>query len=485
MSKYLQHPNALNSSSKRVRIRARVSHHPVSDLTIDTAADVPCISASFIKSHPILQHLPLKPVPAGAIQLNSADGSALEILGYIRFNLTLGDITLPVEALVLPNLGPDKMLLDNSIMNAFGAVLDWCGEQLSFKNSTRKIPAKHKRTNSQVDTDGSAPAQISIVALDPSVGAVPVYLRRKCCIPPEHEMTVDVVTENAPSETTPALIEPRIVIAHDFESSDNVPQAFRRVVVARTVCNWSAVDKSAAVQIGNPSKRHVHLERDTILGYISPVKSVAEKTVSAVNSDQTTFRHKRDELKGAMKKAFTNTTFTPQQCSQVLDLCAKYRNVFSLSPKELGECTIAEADFPLEPGTKPVDRAPYRANPRAQEVIDKCVDQMEKDGIIEQRPSSWGSAVTIVAKADGTPRFCVDYRSTINKSLIRKSWPMPDIESHIDTVGGAKFITVCDIQSAYHQIGVKADEQDKTAFVTHKGKWIFKRLPFGIANAPF
>ena len=67
----------------------------------------------------------------------------------------------------------------------------------------------------------------------------------------------------------------------------------------------------------------------------------------------------------------------------------------------------SQADFPLEPGTKPVDRAPYRANPRAQEVIDKCVDQLEKDGIIEQRPSPWGSAVTIVAKADGTPRFCV------------------------------------------------------------------------------
>ena len=60
----------------------------------------------------------VRQVPAGAIQLNSADGSALEILGYIRFNLTLGEITLPVEALVLPNLGPDKMLLDNSIMNA-------------------------------------------------------------------------------------------------------------------------------------------------------------------------------------------------------------------------------------------------------------------------------------------------------------------------------------------------------------------------------
>ena len=62
---------------------------------------------------------------------------------------------------------------------------------------------------------------------------------------------------------------------------------------------------------------------------------------------------------------------------------------------------------------------------------------------------------------------------------------MPDMESHIDTVAGAKYITVCDIQSAYHQIGVAEAEQEKTAFVTQKGKWIFKRLPFGIANAPF
>ena len=320
----------------------------MSDLTIDTAADVPCISASFIKSHPKLQHLPLKPVPPGAIQLNSADGSALEILGYIRFNLTLGDITLPVEALVLPNLGPDKMLLDNSIMNAFGAVLDWCGEQLSFKNSKRKIPAKHRRPISQTNTNDCAPAQISIVTLDSKGGAVPVYLPKRYCIPPQHEMTVEVVTKNAPHATTPAVIEPRIVTTKDMESFDTIPAAFRRILVARTVCHWSAVDKSAAVQIANPSKRHVHIERDTVLGYITAVKSVPTKAVSAVTSDQTTFRKKRDELKGAMKKAFSNTTFTTQQCSQILDLCAKYRNVFSLS----GAWKMQDSKSRLSPTTR-------------------------------------------------------------------------------------------------------------------------------------
>ena len=111
------------------------------------------------------------------------------------------------------------------------------------------------------------------------------------------------------------------------------------------------------------------------------------------------------------------------------------------------------------------------------------MNQMGKDGIIEQRSSPCGSAVTLVAKSDGSPRFCVDYRFTINTSLVRKSWPMPDMDAHIDTVAGANFITVCDVQSAYHQIRVAEAEQDKTAFVTQNGKWVFKILPFGIANA--
>ena len=89
----------------------------------------------------------------------------------------------------------------------------------------------------------------------------------------------------------------------------------------------------------------------------------------------------------------------------------------------------------------------------------------------------------MVATADGTPRFCVDYRTAINKFLIRETWPMLDTESHIDTVGGAKFITArhtkCLLANNY------SEESHKAAFVTSKGKYVFKVLPFGIANAPW
>ena len=119
-------------------------------------------------------------------------------------------------------------------------------------------------------------------------------------------------------------------------------------------------------------------------------------------------------------------------------------------------------------------------------MIDKCVENMESVGIVEKKPSGWGSLVCIVAKADGSPRFCVDYRTTINKFVVRETWPMLDIESHIDTVGGVNFITVCDVQSAYYwQIPIAKKDCHKTAFVTSKGKYVFKVLPFGIANAPW
>ena len=93
----------------------------------------------------------------------------------------------------------------------------------------------------------------------------------------------------------------------------------------------------------------------------------------------------RRDLQQALQKAFRNTTFSEDQREQLLQLCTRYRSVLSLSPDELGTCTIAEeADFPLEPGTRAVNRAPYRANPRIQEAIDKCVREMENAGIVEQ-----------------------------------------------------------------------------------------------------
>ena len=287
-----------------------------------------------------------------------------------------------------------------------------------------------------------------------------------------------------PEKDTLALIEPRIASIHTL---DDMPQdgIWQSVIIARTVTQWSKVTNSALLQVGNPSDRNIILKPNTIVGTITPVTAISPRTASAVTQNCSESSQARIDLTAALDESFKNTTFDDQQRAQIINLCTEYRSVFTLNQKELGKCTIAEAEFPLQKDTKPVDRHPYRTNPRAQEVIDKCVDDMEEIDIIEKRPSEWGSPVCIVAKADGSPRFCVDYRATINRFLVRETWPMPDIESHIDTVGGANFITVCDVQSAYWQIPIAPKDRHKTAFVTSKGKYVFKVLPFGIANAPW
>ena len=58
------------------------------------------------------------------MSLSAANGSSLEILESIKLSPTLGDITRRIDALDIPSLGPDQILLDNDIMSRFGAILD-------------------------------------------------------------------------------------------------------------------------------------------------------------------------------------------------------------------------------------------------------------------------------------------------------------------------------------------------------------------------
>ena len=50
----------------------------------------------------------------------------------------------------------------------------------------------------------------SVVTVDARVEPVPAFSTNKCSIPPESEMAVQVASDHAPTETTAAIIEPRI-----------------------------------------------------------------------------------------------------------------------------------------------------------------------------------------------------------------------------------------------------------------------------------
>ena len=77
----------------------------------------------------------------------------------------------------------------------------------------------------------------------------------------------------------------------------------------------------------------------------------------------------------------------------------------------------------------------------------------------------------------------VDFKR-LNAVTISDTYPIPDINSTLASLGKAKYFTTLDLTSGFHQIPMKESDIPKTAFSTLNGKYEFLRLPFGLKNAP-
>ena len=108
---------------------------------------------------------------------------------------------------------------------------------------------------------------------------------------------------------------------------------------------------------------------------------------------------------------------------------------------------------------------------------------MQKNSVIKPSESPWESPVVLVRKRDGSLRFCVDYRQ-LNSVTKPDLFPLPRINDLLDQLGKSKYFSILDLKSGYWQIKVHADSQEKTAFITHKGLYEFRVMPFGVTNAP-
>ena len=84
----------------------------------------------------------------------------------------------------------------------------------------------------------------------------------------------------------------------------------------------------------------------------------------------------------------------------------------------------------------PLCQQAYRAPLTKHQLISDCIDDMLSQGIIRPSVSSWASPVTIVPKADGSPRFCIDYRR-LNSVTTPDSYPLPHIADICDLIGGS------------------------------------------------
>ena len=108
---------------------------------------------------------------------------------------------------------------------------------------------------------------------------------------------------------------------------------------------------------------------------------------------------------------------------------------------------------------------------------------MEKIGVIQESCSDWASPPVLIRKKDGTIRWCIDYRR-VNNVTVKDAFPLPSISQCLDQLSGMFYASTLDMASGYWQIELEESDCRKTAFMTRFGLYEFKRMPFGLCNAP-
>ena len=88
----------------------------------------------------------------------------------------------------------------------------------------------------------------------------------------------------------------------------------------------------------------------------------------------------------------------------------------------------------------------------------------------------------MVKKVNGKWRMCVDF-TDLNKACPKDSYPLPRIDQLVDSTAGHKLLSFMDAFSGYNQIRMDEADQEKTSFVTSKGLFCYKVMPFGLKNA--
>ena len=105
------------------------------------------------------------------------------------------------------------------------------------------------------------------------------------------------------------------------------------------------------------------------------------------------------------------------------NLFKKYRDVFAFPGDQLGRTSLVQ--HVIDTGdAMPIKQRPYRASPYVKKEIDRQVDEVLENGIIQESVSPWSTPVVLVKKKDGSYRLCVDFRK-LNKATKLYSFPMP------------------------------------------------------------
>ena len=254
-------------------------------------------------------------------------------------------------------------------------------------------------------------------------------------------------------------------------------------------------------QIMNPTDNDIDIRPNQVVGIWEPLSAdtcIESFEVDGNDSHRPTLTDDRtkantihvtsnvnpNEVLDGLGINMNDSDLTADQKHELVEFLSQNREAFAKDTTELGTTDLHF--HRIDTGdAKPVHQRFYRTSPQNKAEIDKQIHDMLKADLIEQSTSPWASPVVLVKKKNGDFRFAVDYRR-LNQVTEPMSFPLPRPDDVYDTIGEshAQIFTVLDLASGFWQIPLDTQSRTKTAFTSHSGNYQFKKLPFGLMNAP-
>ena len=160
-----------------------------------------------------------------------------------------------------------------------------------------------------------------------------------------------------------------------------------------------------------------------------------------------------------------------------LDFCS---DVF----KGLGCINNTKYHIKVDKTYQPVVHPPRQVPVTLQPKIRAELTRMEELEVIEkvEEPTDWVNSVVTIVKPNGSLRICIDLRD-LNKAIKCEPYPMSTIEEIVTRMLNAKVFSVLDASSGFWQVILDSSSAKMCTFNTAFGRYMFKRLPFGLLSS--
>nr|GEV54652.1 reverse transcriptase domain-containing protein [Tanacetum cinerariifolium] len=174
----------------------------------------------------------------------------------------------------------------------------------------------------------------------------------------------------------------------------------------------------------------------------------------------------------------------------------KLTDIRGIDPEFCSHKILLEEDF------SPKVKSQRRVNPKIHDVIKKEVKKLLDAGLIYPISNSpWVSHVHCVPKKGGMTiikndenelvptrlvtgwRVRINYRK-LNEATRKDHFPLPFMDQMLERLAWNEYYCFLDGFFGYFQIPIDPKDQEKTTFTCPYGTFAYKRMPFGLCNAP-